>query len=118
MALQGRAESLLSAGRRNERIVIEEAGAPTTDAHGGEEAAWAELCREWAQVSWGTGLERREAAQTQASVPATFRVLKNARTSAVRPGTHRLRFQDAAWDITSAVPLGTAGIEITAVRAA
>ncbi len=70
----------------------------------------------FAEVKFGTGAERREAAQESASAPATFRVLRTDLTAVVTP-KDRIVFDSSYWDITSAVPLGfNEGVEITAVR--
>jgi head-tail adaptor len=105
---------LLSAGQRNRKIEIEQSTV-TLDDHGGEAETWSLLAIEHAQVSHGGGQERREAAQERASVPATFRVLNNSRTRQVRPKGFRIVYQDVLWDVTSAVPLGRSGFEITAM---
>lgn len=107
----------LDAGRRNRKVAIERFTS-TTDDYGHEEKTWAPYVTAWASVSFGTGQERREAAQESASAPATFRLLWNSKTSTVTV-EDRVQFMGAAWDITSAVPLGfNEGVEITATRAA
>ncbi|HYI42680.1 MAG TPA: head-tail adaptor protein [Sphingomicrobium sp.] len=104
----------LSAGRRDRQITFERATVADDDYGGGSET-WAAFATEWAQVSFGTGVERRTAAQEAASAPATFRVLANGRTSDVTT-RDRIMFDGSAWDIVSNVPLGREGREITAVR--
>jgi hypothetical protein len=66
---------------------------------------------------FGTGQERREAAQESASAAATFRVLGNAVTEGVTV-KDRIQFDGSAWDIISNVPIGRPGEgrEITAMR--
>lgn len=106
----------MKAGLRDTLVVIEHKTA-TEDDYGGEEDTWTEFAQEYAEYKPGTGAERREAAQQQASLVATFRVLSNDKTRAVTPGEYRLSFE-GTWDIRSSVRLGRDGIEITAVRAA
>src|SRR3546814_6494216 len=103
---------------RNRKIIIERFTA-TTDDYGHGEKTWTDYCTEWAAVNFGTGQERREAAQESASVSATFHVLRNSKTAALTV-QDRISFEGAVWDITSAVPSRefNAGMDITAVRAA
>lgn len=104
----------LAAGNRHNRIMIEQKSV-TLDVHGGEVETWALYAHEWAQVSYGTGRERRDAAQERASVPATFRVLANPFTRMIDPSGYRIQFDQYLWDIVGSVPLGRDGVEITAV---
>lgn len=106
----------VEAGKRDRLIVIERATF-TTDAMGGRIETWHQYARAWAQVIFGTGAERREAAQQIASVSATFRIVSSPTLATVTP-QHRIQFMGAVWDISSVVPLGRANIEITATRAA
>ena len=72
----------------------------------------------WGGVIWGTGAERREAAQLSASQPATFRVLADSETLSLSV-EDRISFAGGLWNITSVVPLGlNEGVEVTAVRVA
>lgn len=108
----------LDAGRRDRKVIFQRAGAPVDDGYTTTPGEWAEYCRAWASVSFGTGQERREAAQESASVTATFQVLRNSKTSSVSV-TDRIVFDGGNWDITSVVPSRefNAGVDITAVRA-
>src|SRR3546814_14617209 len=60
----------VKSGPRNRKIIIERFTA-TTDDYGHGEKTWTDYCTEWAAVNFGTGQERREAAQESASVSAT-----------------------------------------------
>lgn len=103
--------------RRNDRITIER-GTPIRDAFGGkEERVWALLTPAWAEVTYGTGAERRIAAQESASVSATFRVHRTSETTSVGPAD-RIQFGAGTWDIKSAVPYGREDIDITTVKPA
>ena len=73
------------------------------------------LGREWAQVNYGRGVERREAAMESAKVPATLRVRANSLTRSVNTGDV-VTFDDGEWDIESNVPFGRGWRDITAVR--
>ena len=110
--------SRIAAGLRNKRVVFQR-NTPTIDDQGGEVDSWADIGAERAQVLFGTGQERREAAQEQASTTASFRVLHNSLTSGLTT-RDRISFDGAYWDITSNVPFGRGlneNREITAVRA-
>src|SRR3546814_5908084 len=74
----------------------------SSDLYGHGEKTWTDYCTEWAAVNFGTGQERREAAQESASVSATFHVLRNSKTAALTV-QDRISFEGAVWDITSAV---------------
>ena len=91
-----------TAGQRNRKIVIETRTVTTAD-DGTEIESWANHCECWAAISYGTGQERREAAQEQAAVTATFFVPENANTRAVDPESYRIIFE-GTWDVISAVP--------------
>ena len=104
--------------KRNRKIVFQR-GIPTEDQYGGEILTWQDFCTEWAAVIFGTGQERRAAAQEQATLPATFQVLRNSKTATLTP-KDRILFDGVVWGITSAVPSKefNAGIDVTAIRSA
>lgn len=119
----------LRAGDLRHPIAIEAQGSGLDD-YGGETGAWVLLKRTRAQFMPGTGQERREAAQERASLTGTFRVRANSVTRAI-VAKNRIRFDPAAplpagdvpagwpaWDVTSVVPFGRDGIDITAVLTA
>lgn len=86
-----------------------------TDDYGGETKTWHDLATAWARVRYGTGQERREAAQERATQAATFEFDWNPETSAIRP-TDRLYCFDAVWDVASAVTIGAnAEVHVTAI---
>lgn len=103
----------MTAGRRDRKIIIER-GTPTSDDYGGETISWATLATAWADIRYGTGQERREAAQESAQVAATFQVLANTETRDIAT-TDRINFE-GIWDIVSAVPNRRKFIDITAIR--
>lgn len=72
-----------------------------------------------ADIIFGTGQERRQAAQETASVPATFSMRRDSVTQTLTPAD-RLRYDDADWDISSIVPSRKydAVLDITATRRA
>ncbi len=113
----------MSAGKRDKRIVLEKSGVVQNE-HGEEIEGWvpldggAEPVREWVQIYYGRGDERRQAATEQASQSATFRMLSNSRTRLLTTKS-RIVFE-GVWDIHGIVPdTPTRGeIEVTATRSA
>lgn len=107
----------MTASRRNRLIRIER-NEVTEDAFGGEIFTWGFLTKEWAQVIFAKGSERREAAQERASAAATFIILANPVTNGIS-AQHRIVFDGSNWDITSNIPSRqfNAEREIEAVRA-
>lgn len=102
-------------GPRTSLIVIERGGA-TGDGYGKKTSTWAPFAEVFAEVKFGTGKERREAAQTKATGTATFRVPHNDKTAATTT-KDRIVFDGSAWDIHSNIGLGLRdGREITATR--
>lgn len=76
-----------------------------TDDYGGETPTWHDLATAWAAVRYGTGQERRQAAQENASLAATFEFDWSPGLAAVQP-TDRLYAFDTVWDVASAVVIG------------
>ena len=75
---------------------------------------WQELATVWAQYLPGRGTERRDAAMTQARLPAIFRIRWSPRMATVVP-RDRLIFEGKAFMIESVVEIGRRqGIEIVA----
>lgn len=105
---------MIDAGQRDQLITFER-NTPTTNDHGDEVEGWSLVSQAWARVRFGTGAERREAAQERASQPATFECLA-IDTSSVTV-TDRISFDDAFWDITSRALVGRDQIHFTAIRA-
>lgn len=107
----------MNAGGRHHKIAIERRSV-VTDPYGGETETWAALVDEWADVRFGSGQERRTAAQEAGSQAATFVVLDNAKTRSVGL-QDRISWDGAVWDIISIAPSSKLNTEreITAVRA-
>src|SRR5690606_34633535 len=107
----------MRAGPRNRRILFQRKTV-IVDEYGEDIEVWADYAATWAHVIWGTGAERREAAQLSASQPATFRVLANDKTLTLIV-LDRISFAVGLWNIISVVPLGlNEGVEVTVIRAA
>lgn len=106
------------AGARNRRITFQRFSA-SADDYGGETQSWTDYATAFASVSYGTGLERRQAAQESASIAATFRVLRNPLTAALST-RDRISFDGGTWDITSVAPTPELNrhLDVTATRAA
>lgn len=108
----------MSSGARKDRITIERMGDPIDDGYTTTPGAWAEWCKAYAQVFYGTGTEQRQAAQESASQAASFEVPANSKTRAVSV-TDRIIFDNAEWDVTGAHEIDRgAGRRITAIRKA
>jgi SPP1 family predicted phage head-tail adaptor len=90
----------------------------TQDAAGEEVQSWVPLGDERAQVVYGRGQERRQAATEQGEQAATFRMHSNARTRGLLV-SDRITHQATSWDIEG-IALDTPKrglVEITATRA-
>lgn len=103
------------AGARTERVTFSRQ-AEGQDEHGEDVAGWTEFGSAKAEVFWGSGNERREAARTGGSQAASFVVLATARTRGVTI-QNRIRYAGADWDIKGIVQRGRREIEFEAVRA-
>jgi SPP1 family predicted phage head-tail adaptor len=110
---------VISDADRNRKVTFERQGPRTDDGYTTQPGEWEPYCTEWAAVTFGTGQERRAAAQEQASQTATFQVLRNAKTAALLP-TDRINLDGQFYDITSIVPSKdwNAGVDVTAVWSA
>lgn len=98
-----------------EALVTFETGTATTDDHGGETKTWATITTAYARIRYGTGQERREAAQERQIQAATFECDWNPTLAGVAV-TDRITFEDETWDITNKAPLGHEEIHFTALR--
>jgi len=107
----------VSAGGRHTLVTFER-GTATTDDYGGETLTWGQVAQAWARVTYGTGAERRQAAQEQAEQAATIMALWTPTLAAVAV-KDRITFNGASWDITSVAPIGlNTEIHFTATRSA
>lgn len=103
---------------QRDRLVTFERGTVTTDDYGGETASWATYAQAWARVRFGSGQERREAAQEAGVQAATFEVLWSPTLDDISI-TDRIQFDGAAWDITNRAPVGlNSELHFTATRSA
>ncbi|MES2903853.1 MAG: head-tail adaptor protein [Pseudomonadota bacterium] len=107
----------MTAGARTSKVTFETATA-TQDDYGEEQQTWGFLGVAWAQVFWGRGDERRQAATEQGAQAATFQVLDNAMTRAVTI-RDRLTLDGDLFDIVGIAPdtPKRGHIEFTATRA-
>lgn len=95
---------MIDSGKRSHKVIVQRA-IVSTDNYGGETKTWHELATGWASVLYGNGQERREAAQNNANVAATFNFNWNPTIAATKP-TDRLYCFDTVWDVASAVVIG------------
>ena len=102
-------------GRRRDPLITLARVSITKNEHDEEVEGFAPVGTEWANVIYGKGSERRQAAMEQASQPATFYVDDNALTRSITTAD-RIEL-DGQWDIEGNVPsLNRVEREITAVR--
>lgn len=107
-----------AAGRRDKLISILRAGPSTDDGMNTQPGAFAEFTKAWAEVLFGTGAERRQAAQEHAGAPATFIIPANTKTRSITPAD-KLSFMGADWDISSSIPgRDRSEWQVTATRSA
>ncbi len=104
-------------GKRDSLIAFERPTTTTNDYGEEIEGTPTTVQQAWARVRFGTGQERREAAQERADQAATFEC-DWSETLAGITTTDRIRFDADVWDITSRAPLGHREIHFTAIRAA
>lgn len=101
-------------GERPHLVTIQRA-VTATDDYGGETQTWHMHTTGWARVRYGTGQERREAAQENASLAATFEFDWTPTLAALKP-TDRLNVFDTVWDVASTFVIGgNKEVHITAV---
>lgn len=109
---------MIPAGDRTILVTFER-GTPTVDDYGGETMAWATLATVAAKVLYGTGSERRQAAQEGAEQAATIMVNWTPDLADIVP-KDRAQFDGFIWDITA--PPARVGmndeLHFTAVRSA
>lgn len=91
-------------GQRPHLVTIQRATV-STDDHGGEQRTWHAITTAWARLRYGTGQERREAAQEAASQAVTFECDWTPTLAAVLM-TDRILLFDTAWDLTSKAVIG------------
>ena len=97
------------AGRRNKRITFQRAivARSTLGGTSARPTDWEDVpsSSRWAQISWGSGAERRAAAAEEAVQTATFRVLSDSLTRTITE-EHRIVHGALTFDVTGAVPIG------------
>ncbi len=89
----------ISAGERTTRVVFER-GVATTDDYGGESLAWGVVATVQAKVLYGTGQERRQAAQEGSDQPSTVMVHWTPALASIG-AKDRASFDGTVWDIAS-----------------
>lgn len=100
------------------RLIAFETATTTEDNYGGTVSTWGQVATAWAEVLYGSGQERREAAQEAGTQAATFICMWTPTLAGVGI-KDRIQFDGSAWDITSVAPIGlNKELHITAVRTA
>lgn len=105
----------MSAGGKRDLIALQRAQV-TQDDYNEEVHDWQEIGREWAEIHYGRGDERRQAAMEQGKLPATFVVFDNALTRSLKL-KDRITFDEGEWDVVQNTPGKSGEREITATRA-
>lgn len=101
-------------GERPHLVRIQQASI-SSGGLGGETRTWSDIGTAFAMVTYGAGQERREAAQENASVAATFDFDWSPMTAAIRP-IDRLYCFGTKWDVASAVVIGAnEAVHVTAI---
>lgn len=97
-------------------MTFQRAGDPVDDGYNTVPGDFADYASAMANVVFGTGQERREAAQEQSAISATFYVLRNPKTAALT--TKDRIVYEGDWDIVSVAQSKSYNreLEITAVR--
>ena len=107
---------MTTAGKRSRRIEFQRQGSPTDDGYTTQPGEFAYFTEAFAEVLFGTGQERREAAQEAGSQAATFIVPSTPKIALVGV-SDRISGIGAVWDITSIAPVGlNREIHFTATR--
>lgn len=99
------------AGRRDRQIQFRVATTATEAGSGVEVETFADGPRAWAQVFYGSGSERREAAAAGGVQTATFRCLSSASLRAVNR-RDRILFDGVEWGISAISSTGAQGHEL------
>ena len=86
-------------GALKTRVTFER-GTSATDSYGGESLIWTTLAVTWANVSYGTAQERRQAAQEK-FIQAVTVVVRWTAILATVTAKDRFSFDGSAWDIDS-----------------
>ena len=105
----------IGAGRRDRKVTFERASV-TQDDYGEEVATWAPLGSELANVLYGTGAERRQAAMEQGQQALTIRTLATGTTRGVTL-KDRVVLDGEALDLVGISQIGRLEMEFTAIRA-
>lgn len=101
-------------GHRPHLVTIQRATV-TSDDYGGETSTWHTHATGWARLRYGTGQERREAAQENAHQTVTAELDWSPTLAAVST-KDRLYLFGVVWDITSNITVGgNQEVHITAV---
>lgn len=99
------------AGAADRKIQFLQATVAKEAGSGVETETFAPLTFAWAQVFYGTGSERREAAGLGGVQSATFRCLSNATLRSVTR-RDRIVFDNATWGISAISSMGAQGHEL------
>lgn len=101
-------------GQRFHLVTIQSA-TKSVNEHGDEIPTWGNVATAYAAVLYGTGQERRQAAQENAFQAATFNFEWNPTVAGIKPAWRLFCF-DTPWDVISAVVIGAnKEVHVTAI---
>lgn len=100
-----------AAGRRDRQVQFLRATVDKEAGSGIETETFEPFARAWAQVFYGSGMERREAAAAGGVQSATFRCLTNSTLREISR-RDRILFDGVQWGINAIAQVGPQGHEI------
>lgn len=106
----------MAGGGNRDQLVTFQSGVDTPDEYGEVVKTWADYAKEWAQLFYGRGDERRASAVERGAQAVTFRVLTSTLMRAVTL-QHRINHGGFTYDIVHIAPIDRHYIEFTGVRA-
>jgi head-tail adaptor len=101
--------------RKRDTLIDFQRFTATTDEYGEEVKVWAKIGDAYADVFYGRGDEKRQAAREQGTQAANFVVPSNSMTRGINIAD-RIVLETDNWDIVGTSPTGIDDIEFTAKR--
>lgn len=102
----------MRAGNLNRRIAILAIGASVDDGLRVLPGGWEEIGKRWAELTPLSGAERVVAAEKEAVETLKFRVRRDALTSAIAPGTHRIGYGARTYEVQDKQEVALAGFDL------
>lgn len=102
-------------GLRDSLIEFQESTTSTNDYGEAIATAWTRITLAYARIRYGSGQERREAAQERRVQSATFECDWNPTLAGIKIN-NRIVFEGENWDITNVAPIHHDEIHFTGLR--